>query len=86
MEDFIFPVKIFLHLETRGFLDFFKMMPEIMMSIISLIFGILLLRITKKIEQSQWRSQKLIEKRITEWDAIRSDLNDIFWSIRLYRG
>lgn len=46
--------------------------------IVAAIFGYLILRVTKKLEKSQWRSQKVIEKRIEEWDQMRSDLNDIF--------
>ena len=50
----------------------------ILVPLITLGFGVLVLRLTKRMEQTQWKSQKIIEKRIEEWDGIREELNDIF--------
>jgi hypothetical protein len=42
------------------------------------MFGLWVLRLTKRLEQSQWRNQKLIEKRIAVWDDVGPVLNDIY--------
>ncbi len=63
--------------DTKDWQDNAGFYVEIATPIVTLIIGILL-RLTKKFERSQWRSQKVIEKRITEWDGLRPELNDIF--------
>jgi hypothetical protein len=64
--------------EPRGWREDIEFGIDVAGPIVAAIFGILILRVTKKLERSQWRSQKVIEKRIAEWDDLRSDLNDIF--------
>lgn len=58
--------------------DDLKLGAEVSAPLIAAIFGYLILRVTKKLERTQWRSQKVIEKRIAEWDSMRPELNDIF--------
>ncbi|MFZ1397470.1 MAG: hypothetical protein WAS33_11255, partial [Candidatus Promineifilaceae bacterium] len=41
------------------------------------IFGIYIHRVTKRFELIQWRSQKLIEKRIAIYDDLAPLLNDV---------
>jgi len=41
------------------------------------IFGIYVHRVTKRFEDLQWRSQKLIEKRLAVYDDLAHDLNDL---------
>ena len=64
--------------DTKDWQDHAGFYADIATPIVTLIIGILLFCLTKKFERSQWRSQKVIEKRIIEWDKLRSDLNDIF--------
>jgi hypothetical protein len=64
--------------EPKGWKDDLKFGIEIAGPIVAAVFGYLILRVTNKLQKSQWRSQKVIEKRISEWDDLRSDLNDIF--------
>ncbi|MET0279673.1 MAG: hypothetical protein ABW278_00925 [Steroidobacteraceae bacterium] len=45
---------------------------------VAAIFGIWILRITKKLESAQWKSQKLVEKRIEVWDRLGPPVNDIY--------
>jgi hypothetical protein len=64
--------------EPKDWKDDVKFGVEIAGPIVAAFFGYLILRVTNKLQKSQWRSQKVIEKRISEWDNLRSDLNDIF--------
>ena len=41
------------------------------------IFGIYVHRVTKRFEHLQWRSQKLVEKRLEVFDDLAADLNDL---------
>jgi len=41
------------------------------------VLGIALHRITKRFEQSQWRGQKLVEKRLALYDELAPLLNDV---------
>lgn len=41
------------------------------------IFGIYIQRVTKRFELLQWRSQKLIEKRLAVYDDLAPQLNDV---------
>jgi hypothetical protein len=45
--------------------------------LVAAVFGIWVMKLTKRIEQNQWRNQKLIEKRIAIWDEIGPIVNDI---------
>lgn len=46
--------------------------------LVAAVFGIWVMKLTKRIEQNQWRNQKLIEKRIAIWDEIGPIVNDIY--------
>lgn len=76
--DNVIEVKVFADHEQKDWADNIKLGVDIVMPVITLIFGILILRLTKKLERSQWMNQKIIEKRISEWDQIRNEVNDIF--------
>lgn len=39
--------------------------------------GIFIHRVTKRFEHRQWRSQKLIERRLSVYDSLAPDLNDL---------
>lgn len=78
MADEILQVKILSDPTEKAWTDHVKFGVDVAMPIITLVFGILILRLTKKLERSQWRSQKVIEKRIAEWDKIRIEFNKIF--------
>ncbi len=41
------------------------------------ILGVYLTRLAKRFEHVQWRNQRLIEKRISVYDDLASDLNDL---------
>ena len=58
--------------------DYLTLATNHLSPILTAIFGFWILRITKKIEHSHWRNQKLIEKRIAVWDDVGSGINDIF--------
>jgi len=64
--------------KPEGWKDDLKLCAEVASPLIAALFGLLILRVTNKLQRSQWRSQKVIEKRITELDSIRPELNDIF--------
>jgi hypothetical protein len=71
-------IEVKIQSDPKGWKDNVKFGMEIAGPLVATIFGVLILRLTKKLEQTQWRSQKIIEKRIIEWDEIRKKLNDIF--------
>jgi hypothetical protein len=58
--------------------DHAKAVAELLAPVTTAFFGIWILLITKRLERSQWRSQKLIEKRIEIWDKVGPQINDIF--------
>jgi hypothetical protein len=41
------------------------------------VLGVYLTRLAKRFEHAQWRNQRLIEKRISVYDDLASDLNDL---------
>ena len=41
------------------------------------IFGIFVTRVTKRFEHAQWKSQKLIEKRLAIYDQLAPEFNDL---------
>jgi len=41
------------------------------------VFGVYIHRVTKRFEHVQWRSQKLIEKRLAVYDDLAPQLNDL---------
>lgn len=42
------------------------------------LLGVYIHRVTKRFEHNQWRSQKLIEKRLAIYDSLAPLLNDVF--------
>lgn len=58
--------------------DYLTLATNLLGPIITAIFGFWIVRITKKIEHSQWRNQKLIEKRIEVWDDVAPQINDLY--------
>lgn len=71
-------IEVKIQSDPKTWKDDLKLGAEVAGPIVATILGIWVLRLTKKLESSQWRSQKVIEKRISEWDEIRKKLNDIF--------
>lgn len=63
----------------KDLFDYLLLASDVLVApIVAAIFGYWLLRITKRLEHSQWRNQKLIEKRIDLWDQIGPTLNDVY--------
>ena len=63
----------------KDWVDYLLLFADILIApLVATIFGYLILRLTKTLEYSQWRNQKLIEKRIALWDEIGPVLNDIY--------
>lgn len=78
MLDEILQVKVLTDQKESDWTDHVQFGVDVAVPVLTLVFGIVVLRLTKKLERSQWRSQKVIEKRIAEWDKIRVEFNDIF--------
>lgn len=72
------PILVKLAESPKDWADYLTLFANLLGPIITAIFGVWILRITKKIEHSQWRNQKLIEKRIAVWDDVAPRINDIF--------
>jgi hypothetical protein len=62
----------------RGWLDYLEIGLAAIGPVIGLFVGIVLLKLTKQKEMSQWQNQKLIEKRIEIWDKVGPIMNDIY--------
>lgn len=58
-------------------LEMAKLVVGVLTPIAIATLGIYIHRITKSYEHSQWRSQKLIEKRLSIYDDLAPDLNDV---------
>lgn len=58
--------------------EYVSLGADVLGPLIAAIFGLWILRITKRLEHAQWRNQKLIEKRIELWDKIGPFVNDIY--------
>lgn len=72
------PIVIKLAETSKDWSDYLTLVANLLSPIITAFFGFWILRITKKIELSQWRNQKLIEKRISVWDDVAPRINDIY--------
>jgi hypothetical protein len=57
-------------------LEIAKLVASLFLPIAIAALGIYIHRITKQFEHKQWRSQKLVEKRLEIYEDIASDLND----------
>ncbi len=66
-------------MEVNGWssLEVAKLLASLLTPIVVAIFGVYIHRITKRFEHSQWRSQKLIEKRLAVYDDLAPLLNDL---------
>jgi hypothetical protein len=60
-----------------NWLEVAKLISVLLTPVALAIFGIYVHRITKRFEHLQWRSQKLIEKRLEIFDDLATDLNDL---------
>ena len=54
-----------------------KLAAGLLMPVALAIFGIYIHRVTKRFEHLQWRSQKLIEKRLAIYDDLAPHFNDL---------
>lgn len=58
-------------------LEVAKISAGILTPVTIAVLGVALHRITKRFEQSQWRGQKLVEKRLAVYDDLAPLLNDV---------
>lgn len=71
---------------NRDWFDYASLLADFAGAIVTAFFGVWILKITKRIEHSQWRNQKVIEKRIAVWDEVAPRINDIYcYSMRVGR-
>lgn len=71
-------IRVQLEPSSKDWADHAKTVAEVLAPLTTAFFGIWILLITKRLERSQWHSQKLIEKRIEVWDKVDPPINDIF--------
>jgi hypothetical protein len=71
-------IEVKLQESSKNWTDHAKLGAELLGPLIAAVFGIWVFRLTKRIEQNQWKSQKLIEKRILIWDEVGPAVNDIY--------
>jgi len=62
----------------KDWTDNAKLASELLGPFVAFVLGLLVLRLTNRLAQGQWRNQKLIEKRIEVWDEIGPVVNDIY--------
>lgn len=58
-------------------LEVAKLIASLLTPVLVALVGIYIHRVTKRFEQMQWRSQKLVEKRLSIYDVLAPDLNDL---------
>jgi hypothetical protein len=58
-------------------LEIVKLVTSVLTPIAIVVLGIYVHRVTKRFEDSQWRSQKLVEKRIAIYDNLAPLFNDL---------
>lgn len=63
---------------AKDWTDYIKLVADVLGPLLTALFGYWIFQLTKKIEQSQWRSQKLIEKRIAIWDQVAPKINNVY--------
>jgi hypothetical protein len=66
-----------MELGSWNWLEVAKLVSGGLTSIVLAGIGIYIHRITKQFEHAQWRSQKLIEKRIAVYDELMPEINDV---------
>jgi len=62
---------------TWSWLEVAKLAASLVTPVVVAILGVYIHRVTKRFEHSQWRSQKLIEKRLAVYDDLAPLLNDL---------
>ena len=72
------PIQIKLVQDPKECVDYVKLIIDALNPIAITVIGYLVIKATKRIEHSQWRNQKLIEKRIETWTNAGPCINDIF--------
>jgi hypothetical protein len=60
-----------------SWLEVAKLAASLVTPVVVAVFGVYIHRVTKRFEHSQWRSQKLIEKRLVVYDDLAPLLNDL---------
>lgn len=60
-----------------NWLEVVKLLSSLLVPVVLAIFGIYVHHVTKRFENLQWRSQKLVEKRLTIYDDLAPLLNDL---------
>ena len=60
-----------------NWLEVAKLIAGLLIPIALALLGVYIHRVTKRFEHLQWRSQKLIEKRLAVYDDIAPHLNDL---------
>jgi len=71
-------IEVKLQEASKSWVDHAKLGVDLLGPLVAAIFGIWVIKLTKRIEQNQWRNQKLIEKRISIWDDVGPPVNDIY--------
>ena len=67
-----------MHPSIWNSLEIAKLIAGVLTPIALAVLGIYLHRLAKQFEYLQWRSQKLVEKRLDVYDSLAPKLNDIF--------
>lgn len=62
---------------TWTWLEVAKLASSVLTPVAIATLGVYVHRVTKAFEHRQWRSQKLIEKRLDVYDDLATDLNDL---------
>ena len=60
-----------------NWLEVAKLAAVLLMPVALAVFGVYIHRVTKRFEHLQWRSQKLIEKRLAIYDDLAPHFNDL---------
>lgn len=60
-----------------NWLEVAKLIASLLVPLALAVFGVYIHRVTKQFEHVQWRSQKLIEKRLAIYDDLAPQLNDL---------
>ncbi len=60
-----------------NWLEAAKLLASVLTPLALAALGIYVHRVTKRYEHGQWRSQKLIEKRLSVYEALAPDFNDL---------
>src|SRR5690606_28628795 len=63
---------------SPSFFDWAALAADYLGPVVTVVFGYWILRVTKGIESSQWKNQKLVEKRLDVWDKAGPAINAIY--------